>query len=90
MILLSHRLVLAETAQLLRLSEGDGLKVDDLSFDGDMLTCKDIPGGLALTDSTMQLSVNEFSAKLLTPWLARMTRLKALRCDLVALGVVHD
>lgn len=89
MILLSHRLVLAEAAQLLRRSESDGLSVDDPSFDGDMLRCKGIPGGLQLTETAKQMTVDEFSRKLLEPWFARMTRLKALRADLVALGVVE-
>ena len=86
MNLLTQRLVLAEAAQLLR--EGDPkLGADDLSFNGDMLVCKGIPGGLVLTDTAKQMSVDEFSRKLLVPFLARMTRLRALQEDLAALGM---
>lgn len=91
MNLLSHRVVLAEIVQLVNKPQhGDQpLVPDDFSFDGDVLVCKDIPGGLKLTDEAKQLAIATFSYRLLVPFLTRMARLKALRADLVALGVIE-
>lgn len=94
MITLSHELVLQEAARLLHRSEGDGLNTRDLEIDSDILYCKALPrsvGGITLSDAMMkELSPNDFSRTLLVPWLARMSRLKALYLDLRMLGVMND
>lgn len=87
MIQLSEHVIMREVADLLGATPG--VMANDISVTDGYVRCKDIPGGIKLTDQVMQMSLNEFSAKLLAPWLGRMGRLKTLREDLKALGVVE-
>lgn len=89
MIQLSERVVLREVADLLGATPGV-VTVDDITVADGHVRCKDIPGGVRLTDSVLQMSLNEFSNRLLVPWLGRMARLRLLREDLKALGVIKD
>lgn len=88
MIFLSERVILREVADVLGATPG--VAADDITVADSHVRCKDIPGGIRLTDSVLQMSLNEFSNRLLVPWLTKMSRLRSLREDLKALGVVKD
>lgn len=85
MIFLFERIILREVADLLGATPG--VTADDIIVVDGYVRCKDVSGGILLTDQVMQMSIEEFSRKLLVPWLGRMGRLKVLRADLVELGV---
>lgn len=89
---LTNSVVVREVEFLL----GDrGLVIDDFEIVlGGVLVCKSLPGngwisgGIRLSDScSAAMSINEFSNRILAPWMTRMARLKALQEDLKALGV---
>jgi hypothetical protein len=74
-------------AESMILAEANKLSPDlVLNFDGEMLVCEHIPGGINFT-RLMDKSLDEISTGILKPWLDRTARLKQLRDDLDALGV---
>lgn len=88
MIQLSEHVIMREVADLLGATSG--VTVDDIIIADGFVSCKGIPGGIRMTDTVLRMSLDEFSSRLLVPWLTRMARLKLLREDLKALGVIKD
>jgi hypothetical protein len=74
-------------AESMILAEANKLVPDlVLTFDGEILCCEKIPGGINFT-RLMDKSLDEISSGILKPWLDRTARLKQLRDDLDALGI---
>lgn len=84
---LSHQLILRSLSKMI---EGSSLSPEHFEIVGSVLRYKPLPqiGGIDLSGTILDKSLNDFCLHILSPYLARVARLQSLVDDLVLLGAM--